>query len=321
MRRISFSDGLAIAAIVLTVVLVVLDKAGKLTGTMLFILLAIAALMTLPLALGNSWVASASGIIQFFRAAFMLSIVSAGYFGLAAWISPGNNESARTTIAPAPPAPVTPSVEEPTILVQYSQRPLPIAIPQNSSLLVLQLTPYVQDQTMEIKNNGSETMWWPRQPPNKRSSHAYDSEAQTWVAYACELSSHTDKAFLDVRMVFDLMFIAVEPVKATAVRKPDGTVSLSVDMDTTRTDDPMSFAFVDHNNRVIAGTSGELLRTHRHEVTDPGNRKRSSGYALSRFTNKFIYAVLASQHGHSHCGWIQYSASGCTDQASNESDR
>lgn len=54
MPRISLELGLAIGGIILTILLVVLDKAGRLKGGLLLWLLVAAALLTLPLALGNS---------------------------------------------------------------------------------------------------------------------------------------------------------------------------------------------------------------------------------------------------------------------------
>jgi hypothetical protein len=73
---ISFSDGLAIGAIVLTIVFLVLDKAGKLKGPILFWLLGLAALMTVPLVLGNQWVGgSPNGTAKIFRIVFLFCAV------------------------------------------------------------------------------------------------------------------------------------------------------------------------------------------------------------------------------------------------------
>jgi len=59
--ELNFDRVLAITGIVAAIVLVVLDKAGKLKGPFLLALLGVAALMTLPLALGNSWVKDTDG--------------------------------------------------------------------------------------------------------------------------------------------------------------------------------------------------------------------------------------------------------------------
>ena len=56
MLNISFSDGIGVLGLVLAIILVVLDKAGKVKGGFVFVLLFVAAVMTLFLALGNSWV-------------------------------------------------------------------------------------------------------------------------------------------------------------------------------------------------------------------------------------------------------------------------
>ena len=93
MFKVSFSDGLAIAGIVLAIVLVVLDKAGKLKGPMLLIMLAVAAAMTLPLALGNSWVGDVpSGILKVTRGMLMFFVLGLIYSAIAVWISTGNAE-------------------------------------------------------------------------------------------------------------------------------------------------------------------------------------------------------------------------------------
>jgi hypothetical protein len=76
------------------IILVVLDKAGKLKNpTMLIVLLAIAAALTLPLALGNPWVYKApSQILKFGRAMFGICLVGAIYSLLFIWIFTPNNE-------------------------------------------------------------------------------------------------------------------------------------------------------------------------------------------------------------------------------------
>lgn len=92
MHKISLSDGLAIGGVVLTTVLVALDKAGKLNGPLPLMLLFIAALMTVPLALGNSWVlGESSKTTRIFRKLIMLSVVVLIYSALVYWIFPGND--------------------------------------------------------------------------------------------------------------------------------------------------------------------------------------------------------------------------------------
>jgi hypothetical protein len=88
MPKISLSDGLAIGGVVLTLVIVALDKAGKLTGTVIYVLLAVAALMTLPVALGSPWVSDApSSKLQLFRGLAMVCLVGFIYAVLSAWIA------------------------------------------------------------------------------------------------------------------------------------------------------------------------------------------------------------------------------------------
>src|ERR1700693_4639214 len=92
MFKISFSDGLGIVGIVLSIVLVALDKAGKLKGPVPIVLLAIAAAMTLPLAVGNSWVSGAgSTMLRSARGMLMVFGVGMGFSCLLIWISTGND--------------------------------------------------------------------------------------------------------------------------------------------------------------------------------------------------------------------------------------
>jgi hypothetical protein len=88
--KISFSDGFAFFGLAAAIVLVVLDKAGKLKGPLLLVLLAIAILMVVPVAVGNSWVLSpSSGQIRFARGALCVFVLVVIYFALAIWVSSG----------------------------------------------------------------------------------------------------------------------------------------------------------------------------------------------------------------------------------------
>jgi hypothetical protein len=102
--KISFSDGLALAGLILAVVLVVLDKAGKLKpGPMLFVLLAVAFIMTMPLALGNPWVSEASsGMIRFTRSVLLICACATIFSSLAVWIAGGSEVSATSPKTESP---------------------------------------------------------------------------------------------------------------------------------------------------------------------------------------------------------------------------
>jgi hypothetical protein len=76
MGKVSLSDGLAIVGGILTIVLVVLDKAGKLKGPILLVLLAIAACMALPLLFSFSWVANAPVGIQLFSRRLLMFFIA-----------------------------------------------------------------------------------------------------------------------------------------------------------------------------------------------------------------------------------------------------
>jgi hypothetical protein len=94
--ELTFDRVLGILGIVLTLVLLAADKAGKLKGPALLVLLGLAALMTLPIALGNSWVKDSSwGMLRFSKSMFMTSLVAICYSGFAVWISPSGKEAGQ----------------------------------------------------------------------------------------------------------------------------------------------------------------------------------------------------------------------------------
>lgn len=108
--QVTFDRVVAIVGIVLAILLVVLDKAGKLKGPILFGLLALAALMTLPLALGIPWIRHTPwGISKFNKVLLAVSIVIMAYSLIAVWISPTSlpPETALGT-SPTPPQPNSP---------------------------------------------------------------------------------------------------------------------------------------------------------------------------------------------------------------------
>jgi hypothetical protein len=99
--RISFADTIGIAGIILAVVLLVLDKAGKLKGGLLFGLLCLAGAMTLFLALGNGFVVDAPEKWKFWRGALLVCAVGFTYSGLAIWISPSARVEKNLTALPS----------------------------------------------------------------------------------------------------------------------------------------------------------------------------------------------------------------------------
>jgi hypothetical protein len=99
--KLGFSHVLALLGIVITIILVVLDKAGKLKNPMaLLIMLFLASLLTLPVVLGNSWVLMApSGILKLGRGILAVCLVGVAYSLLLIWIFAPNNKEASTSIA------------------------------------------------------------------------------------------------------------------------------------------------------------------------------------------------------------------------------
>jgi hypothetical protein len=100
MPRFSFSDIIGVAGMVLAFVLIVLDKAGKLKGHWLYILLAVAAFMTLFIAIGNTWVMDAALGWRIWRGSLMFCTVVLTYSGIALWISPVPRSGSESAAAP-----------------------------------------------------------------------------------------------------------------------------------------------------------------------------------------------------------------------------
>lgn len=97
MLKIDLSTtGLFLLGVISTVVLIVLDKAGKLKGSMLLVLLGVAAILTLPLALSVSWVSDTQGVVKFSRGLLMFFLIGVAYSLIAVWVTP---------VAPASPTP------------------------------------------------------------------------------------------------------------------------------------------------------------------------------------------------------------------------
>lgn len=107
MVKVSFSDCVGVAGIALAILLVVLDKAGKLRGGWLYGLLLMAGVMTLFIAIGNEWVTDAPAKWRLWRGLLMFCTVGFAYSGLAIWIAPSQREmggganEAKTASAPA----------------------------------------------------------------------------------------------------------------------------------------------------------------------------------------------------------------------------
>jgi hypothetical protein len=85
-----------IVGLILAIVLVVLDKAGKLKGPLLYVLLGLAACMAIPLLFSIPWVGdSQSGPVLFARRALMICMLATALAGLSVWVT--SSESPEST--------------------------------------------------------------------------------------------------------------------------------------------------------------------------------------------------------------------------------
>jgi hypothetical protein len=166
MEKVSFSDGIGIAGIIFAVVLLVLDKAGKLKGGWLVGLLVLAGLMTLFVAIGNAWVLDAPSKWKLWRVILMFSLVALTYSGIAIWIT-GGGESPDTTppsVAQNKPEISPPPAQNyPLIEASWEERVLPFTIPPRTTVGILAIDPKVRLQPELFTNDKSQDWVWPTQ--------------------------------------------------------------------------------------------------------------------------------------------------------------
>ena len=127
--KLSASDGIGVAGLILTLVLVVLDKSGNLTGPVLSTLLALAAAITLCAAFSMSWVSdAASSRGRWMRRAVAIIAVLAIFSGIAAWTRagwPAPKEKVATN-SPSPISQLAVAAEGPAALpAQVSEHKKP----------------------------------------------------------------------------------------------------------------------------------------------------------------------------------------------------
>lgn len=114
MSRLSFSDRLAVFALIVTIILLVLDKAEKLKGPLLIWLLAFCAVLALPMLFSMSLVSDAPTTLQVvFRRILATSLLVAVWAFIVLWIQPDQNpvpaELAKSTDILAPEDGPTPT--------------------------------------------------------------------------------------------------------------------------------------------------------------------------------------------------------------------
>jgi hypothetical protein len=169
-----FDRVVGIGGIVLAVILLVLDKAGKLKGGWLIGLLALAGAMTLFIAIGNSWVLEAPGKWKLWRGSLMLFLVLFIYSGLSIWISESPSSASQPDEQPAQPAPDSndhPSPTEPTTNPP-SVKPIPPNKPvaprehhrTTDELNVTNWTGVFETSQRDANGVGSSFLIWPESP-------------------------------------------------------------------------------------------------------------------------------------------------------------
>ena len=106
----NFDRSLAVGGIALTIVLLVLDRAGKLKGAWLLVLLALAVFLLMPIVLTIPWVSHGLPGSQIWaRRLLVLSSLAVLWAGLSVWVTSGNHPS--DTGLPIPPK-LSPTAEK-----------------------------------------------------------------------------------------------------------------------------------------------------------------------------------------------------------------
>jgi hypothetical protein len=222
--KLSFSDSLALVALAATFVLVVLDKAGKVKGPVVYWLLIIAAGVCTPFIFGNPWVSGAPSLaLKISRGLLAFSIWAILYSSLAVWISGENIQEAFLATLESEPAgkstgtaPGSTLVEQSpipthTLLARFTPLTLPIRIAPGDTAYILQLNPEIKRWAWEIPNTTTKAITWPSDLRIKKGGPPGD------LIYACELTNNEDRVFMDVSVSFDVSFheLAMIPVKVT----------------------------------------------------------------------------------------------------------
>ena len=100
-RPLNVEAVLALIGASLTIVLLVLDKAGKLKGGTLIALIILAGLFMVPLAVGNPWVLNAAtGAWKIWRGALLISLIGFVYSAISIWVA---SPDSPTITPPADP--------------------------------------------------------------------------------------------------------------------------------------------------------------------------------------------------------------------------
>jgi hypothetical protein len=134
---LSSSDKLALAGIVPGVLLVVLDKAGKLRGPILYWLLALCALTFVPFAVNNSLIESFSDPWKWWSRCCGLALIALAFSALMIWITPrgGSQGAAERGVRNAKPPSQLPAIQLPTPSLPkagHEQKPAAIVVPELS---------------------------------------------------------------------------------------------------------------------------------------------------------------------------------------------
>ena len=148
MFRFSFSDAIGVSGIVFAVVLIVLDKAGKLKGPWLFILLSVAAVMTLCIAIGNAWVMDGPKEWRLWRGVLMLCVVGLTYSGLAIWISTRSSVVSVERIS-----------EDPEVLLSVACDHVSLPMPYRGDLWILDTVMFEGLGKLSAPPKDSDVLW------------------------------------------------------------------------------------------------------------------------------------------------------------------
>lgn len=262
LHKLDFQNGLALASVVLTLLLIYFDKTGNLKGPMLLILLGVAALLTLPFALKIAWLSEPQGLAKFARGLFAFFIIGSVYAAIAVWAIPDSTPSPP----PPPPHPATIIVtplRTVALHVNYNWEQVPIEIPAQTSIFVLQLHPGIKEWLMPVHNGKKKPIRWPYSLRELNQKGV----KLPGMAWRCDVTNHGEVAILSTVLAFDVRFYEGSNVSSEDTPAFSHVHSIAIDpLQPTKTfsfyivNQSPFMTLVHHPRNAVVQVAGELAR-------------------------------------------------------------
>jgi hypothetical protein len=196
----------------------------------------------------------------------VLGIIGASLFCVYYWFASQISEPKQDKSEAPTKQNTAKEISKTALLIRYVPSYLPILIEPSSSAYVFQLNPdAVMDWLWEIPNRSPKATSWPE-------NFVVGENNPPEEIYICELTNHTDKALLDVSLMFVAQFFELVKVNVTVLRKEDGTFAYSTP---TRGQTGQTFVF-GRRESAEAITHGTLIKSLERRVTIPAIPRNST---------------------------------------------